>query len=293
MLVHLGLKDTELVHFGLICHTQFTIQPCPSRQSGPEIRKFINKRCVVAYGLSQVTDAIVQQCTVINSHEILRLHLHNEVKIGQCTVVVAKLNAQQSAVIVGQKITWIEVNGKVIVGHCSPEVVQIQPGKRTVYIVIGHLWPQVNNTGKARIGRFPLLFVQRNIRACSPGIGVIGVNSKTLCQPFVGLHRIFLFEIYLGFQRIGIGNVGPSFNNGISIEQRLLVILHVQTAYCPVHPEGSHARIQPYGLIIIGYGSGVFFLMYARNGPYVEYLLNIRVQLYGVRSVRFSPNVIV
>ena len=109
----------------------------------------------------------------------------------------------------------------------------------------------------------------------------------------VGLCRIFPFEINLSFERIGIGCLCPSPDNGVDIEQCLVVIFHIQAAYCTVHPEARYCRVQLDGLAVIGYGIAVFFLTDARNSPDVKYLLYIRVQFYGARGVGFSANVVV
>ena len=139
----------------------------------------------------------------------------------------------------------------------------------------------------------PLAAVQGNVRARGPGIGIVGVDGQAFGQPCVGLCGVALVQIDLRFERIAGGYVGPTLDNGVSFEQRLVVVFHVQTADGPVEPETRHQRIQSDGLSVVADGLLIFFLTDARDGAQVEYLLNIGIQFYGLGGILLSPHVVI
>ena len=133
-LVNLCLQNTELVQFGLLRHTQFTIALRTLVQTRPEVRILINNLGIVTYSRTRVTCLFQQQCAIIKGHEVIRLQLQHEVEVGDGTVVIAHLGTQQASVIMAEEVVGIEIECRIIVSHCTTQITLVKAGHSTIDI---------------------------------------------------------------------------------------------------------------------------------------------------------------
>ena len=193
----------------------------------------------------------------------MRFHLHDIVEIDNGTIVVAKLHSEQSAVIMGKKIVGIKVKGRIIVGHCSSQVVDVESCQRTVYIVVHRLGLKVYCLSEERVGIFPLAFGKSDHGSCCPCRAVIRVYLQTLVEPSSCLCRVFLHEVDLSFERIGIGIFLPFHDHGVELLLSQLILLAFNVTQRAVEPCSFVLRIKADELCIVGYGVVIVVLPYA------------------------------
>ena len=168
MFVHLGLKDLELIQFGLVGHAQPSVAVSPPVQSGPEIGKLLEYLVVVLYGSPQVAGLVPQEGTVIDGHEVFGFHADHIVEIINGPVVIAHLYSEQTAVVVGEEIVRVQFKCLVIVAHGSPEVVDVQPDEGTVDIACHHLGFEVDDPSELFVCLLPVLPSQTDVCPCEP-----------------------------------------------------------------------------------------------------------------------------
>ena len=193
----------------------------------------------------------------------------------------------------GKEIVRLKVDGHIIVGHGATQVVHVESGQCTVDVVVDHLRPEVDDAGQTAVSRLPLTAVQCDVGSCGPGVGVIGVDIEALTEPIVGLCGVFLFQIDLGLERVSRSNLRPPLDDGIGIEECLVVILQVDAADGAVEPEARHRRVEFDGAVVVGHGVSVFLLPDARDGAQVEDLLDIRVEVDGFRRVVLGADIVI
>ena len=109
----------------------------------------------------------------------------------------------------------------------------------------------------------------------------------------VSLCRIFLLEIDLSLQRVSRSYLRPPLDDGIRVEQGMVVILYVHAADGTVHPETRYRRIEVNGTIIVGDSVAVFLLTNAGDSAQIKDLLDIRVEVDSLRSIALRAYIVI